>query len=353
MEADLRPDLSVLQGHYLRDVLDQPGALERTMEALVVSAALEKLIGRVHRKEFSRIVLTGMGASFYALHPLNIDLIQHGYTAMMVETSELVHYQNSLFDSQNLIIAVSQSGRSAEMVRLLETNERRAAVLAVTNHADSLLARQADAVILTSAGEEFSVSCKTYVSALLALNWCGDLLTNRDREISRKEMESAWSAARSYLDSWQEHVWELSQVLLGMRQLFFVGRGPSLAAVGTGALIVKESGRFPAEGMSSAAFRHGPFEMLNSETLVVVFSGDSATTDLNQRLVQEIREHQGVAELASENVSSAAFCLPAAPHSIRPILEILPIQMITLALAVLAEREPGRFALASKVTTTE
>jgi glucosamine--fructose-6-phosphate aminotransferase (isomerizing) len=138
-----------------------------------------------------------------------------------------------------------------------------------------------------------------------------------------------------------------------MRQLFFVGRGPSLAAVGTGALIVKESGRFPAEGMSSAAFRHGPFEMLNSETVVVVFSGDSATTDLNQRLVQEIREHQGVAELASENVSSAAFCLPAAPHSIRPILEILPIQMITLALAVLAEREPGRFALASKVTTTE
>jgi len=159
----VRSDLSVLQGRYLQDVMDQPGALERTLDGLVVCAELNKLMARVRRKEFSRIVLTGMGSSFWALHPLNVYLIQQGYTAMMVETSELVHYQNSLVDSQTLIVAVSQSGRSAEILRLLEMNERRAAVLGITNTADSLLARQADAAILTSAGEEFSVSCKTYV----------------------------------------------------------------------------------------------------------------------------------------------------------------------------------------------
>jgi glutamine---fructose-6-phosphate transaminase (isomerizing) len=63
-------------------------------------------------------------------------------------------------------------------------------------------------------------------------------------------------------------------MLGGIRHLFLVGRGSSLAAVGTGALMVKESDHFHAEGMSSAAFRHGPFEMLSPETFVFVFSAN-------------------------------------------------------------------------------
>jgi glucosamine--fructose-6-phosphate aminotransferase (isomerizing) len=352
-EASVRSDLSVLQGRYLQDLLDQPSALDRTLDGLVVGAELNKLIARVRRKEFSRIVLTGMGSSFHALHPLNIDLIRQGYTAIMVETSELVHYQNPFLDSETFIIAVSQSGWSAEIVRLLEMNERRAAVLGVTNTADSLLARQADAAILTSAGEEFSVSCKTYVSALLALKWLGDLLANRGSEVAKSELESAAPAVRSYLDRWEDHVSKLTEVLKNVRQLFLVGRGPSLAAAGAGALIVKESDLFHAEGMSSAALRHGPFEMLNAETLVVVFSGDSTTADLNRRLARDIQDHQGKAELVSQGATNVAFRLPAASRSTLPILEILPAQMITLALAVLARREPGRFKRVSKVTITE
>jgi glucosamine--fructose-6-phosphate aminotransferase (isomerizing) len=343
----VRSDLSILQGRYLQDVLDQPGALEKTLDGVVVTAELNQLITRIRRKEFSRIVLTGMGASFWALHPVNIDLIRQGFTAMMLETSELVHYQNSLFDGESLIIAVSQSGRSAEIARLLEVNERRATVLGVTNTAESLLARQADAAILTSAGEESSVSCKTYVSALLALQWFGNLVSERDPEVAKSELGSAASAVRSYLDGWEHHVCKMTQVLKD------VGRGPSLAAAGAGALIVKESDLFHAEGMSSAALRHGPFEMLNDETLVVVFSGDPTTADLNQRLVLDIQAQRGVAELVSQEARNVAFRLPAAPRSMLPILEILPVQMITLALAVLAEREPGRFERVSKVTTTE
>lgn len=349
----MRSDLSILRGRYLQDVLGQPVALEKTLDGFGVAAELNQLITRIRRKDFSRIVLTGMGASFWALHPVNIDLIRQGYTAMMLETSELVHYQNSLLDAKTLILAVSQSGRSAEIVRLLEVNDRRAAVLGLTNTADSLLARQADAAILTSAGEEFSVSCKTYVSALLALQWFGNLISDRDPEVAKSELGSAASAAKSYLDYWEDHVCKLAEVLKKPRRLFFVGRGSSLAAAGAGALIVKESHLFHAEGMSSAALRHGPFEMLNDETLVVVFSGDPTTADLNQRLVLDIQAQHGVAELVSQQATSIAFRLPAAPLSMLPILEILPVQMITLALAVLAQREPGRFERVSKVTTTE
>ncbi|MFZ0539209.1 MAG: SIS domain-containing protein, partial [Candidatus Sulfotelmatobacter sp.] len=132
-----------------------------------------------------------------------------------------------------------------------------------------------------------------------------------------------------------------------------VGRGPSLAAVGTGALTIKESDHFPAEGMSSAAFRHGPLEMLGHETFVFVFSGEDKTRELNQSLFADIRAKGGRAELIGEGAASRSCLLPSVPRSIRPIVEILPVQMITLALAAQLGREPGRFELASKVTTKE
>jgi glucosamine--fructose-6-phosphate aminotransferase (isomerizing) len=232
-------------------------------------------------------------------------------------------------------------------------NEGQAPVLPVTNAADSLLAQQADAAILTSAGQEFSVSCKTYVSALLALQWFGDLLANRDRETTRGELAQAPQAVHSYLEGWQDHVWEMSAILTNIRHMFFVGRGPSLAAVGTGALIVKEANHFHAEGMSSAAFRHGPLEMLNRETFILVFLGDSATAELNRGLVRDIGNQQMRAELVGHEAFHVPFRLPAAPRSILPILEILPLQMISLALGILAGRQPGFFELASKVTTIE
>jgi glucosamine--fructose-6-phosphate aminotransferase (isomerizing) len=352
-EASLRPDLSIIEGPYLRDVLDQPRALEQTCEGLATSPELDELAARLRKRDFHRVVLTGMGSSFHALHPLNLDLIAQRETPIMVETSELVHYQSALFDPQTLIVAVSQSGRSAEMIRLLEINNHRAAIIGVTNTIESPLAEQSNASVLTNAGKEFSVSCKTYVAALMALQWLSDILLKRDRTAAKNDLAMTSSAVASYLNNWKGHVQQARERLQNIRHLFFVGRGRSLAAVSTAALIVKESDRFLAEGMSSAAFRHGPFEMLNDETFVLVFAGDPKTRDLNYQLLQDIRAAEGLAEFVSEDSDIAAFRLPAAPSSVSPILEILPAQIITLALASLNGSEPGRFALASKVTTIE
>jgi glucosamine--fructose-6-phosphate aminotransferase (isomerizing) len=346
-------DLAIIEGEYLRDILHQPQALEDSLASLETFKPLQDVARRLNQGKFQRVVLTGMGSSFHALHPLNLELISHGITALMVETSELVHYNNRFFDPKTLIIAVSQSGQSAEMVRLVRTNHKCCTVIAVTNTPDSPLAKHADATVLTKAGNEFSVSCKTYVTALMALKWLGDVLCERDLRRVRQELKRASPAVAAYLADWKEYVRTLVQVLRNTRHLFLVGRGASLATVGTGALIVKESDHFHAEGMSSAAFRHGPFEMLGSETFVLVFAGDAKTRDLNQRLCDDIHEQEGRAELVDKDAS--LHCCRIAEHgpSIRQILEILPVQMITLALAAQAEREPGRFELATKVTTTE
>lgn len=346
-------DLNVIDGDYLKDILDQPRALKETLGALDVSEPLSDLGQQLQKGGFQRIVLTGMGSSFHALHPLALQLIEHGFTAIMVETSELIHYQTRFFDPTTLIVAVSQSGQSAEMVRLAEVNHNRSRVIAVTNAPQSPLVEHAKAAVLTRAGREFSVSCKTYVSALIALKWLGDILCEQDLKQNRCELENAAPVVAAYLAGWKEHVGSLTALLGPIRHLFLVGRGASMAAVGTGALIIKESDRFHAEGMSSAAFRHGPMEMLSEETCVVVFCGDEKTRDLNLRLLTDIQQGGGRAELVGETAARECFLLKEHASGIRPILEILPVQMMTLALAALAGREPGKFELATKITTTE
>jgi len=348
------PDnLAVIEGEYLRDILRQPRALENTLATLNTSKKLLDLAARLNKGRFQRVVLTGMGGSFHALHPLTLELIAQGFTAVMVETSELVHYTTRFFDPKTLIIAVSQSGQSAEMVRLTQINRKRCAVIAVTNAPESSLAKHATAVVLTKAGHEFSVSCKTYVTALLALKWLGDVLCRRDLRPTGRELKEAFPAAAAYLEGWKDHVRTFSETLAGIRHLYLVGRGASLASARTGALITKESAHFPAEGMSSAAFRHGPIEMLGKQTFVLVFAGDAKTRDLNERLLLDIRRRDGRADWVGNDASLLCCRIPECGSGIQQILEILPVQMITLALAAQAGREPGRFSFTSKVTTTE
>ncbi len=340
---------SIIEGAYLRDLLAQPQALADTVAGLSGAPKWE------HRAaSYAKIVLTGMGSSLHALHPSQLRLVQAGYTAMMVETGELIHTQANLLDDRTMVVVVSQSGRSVEIVQLLDLLQQRAArpfVIGVTNTADSPLAVRANAVVLMRAGPEFSVSCKTYLATLVALEWLGGALCGDDLGAIVRELEQAAPAAQDYLADWRQHAQQLVGELKGVRDLFITGRGGSLAAAGTGGLILKESAHFHAEGMSSPAFRHGPFEMISDGVFVLVFAGDSSTAPLNEALVRDVRAVGGRAEIVGGAAPQGAFRLPEVPARLRPVVEMLPVQMISLALGALAGREAGRFERATKVTT--
>jgi glutamine---fructose-6-phosphate transaminase (isomerizing) len=340
------PDISLVKGPYLDDLLFQPRALSDTLANL-------RALPDPDPGKYRRIVLTGMGGSFHALHPLHLQLIGHGFTSLMAETSELVYSMRGLLDSGTLLIVVSQSGRSAETLRLLDARGPGVTTIGVTNTADSPLASRADATVLTHAGSEYSVSSKTVLAALMALAWVGDCLCGKDLVQTRSELEQAAPAVALYLRRWEHHVAILSSVLQGARHVFFTGRGASLAAAGVGGLIVKEATHAHSEGMSSAAFRHGPFEMLSPEVFVLVFDGDPATAALNRALVEDIRDAGGRACLAGTDSGPEPFRLPEVPAPVRPIVEMLPVQMMSLALAALAGREPGKFERITKVTTVD
>lgn len=341
--------LRFVEGPYLENLLAQPQAVRAALEGLR-DPSLAPAVRRFCEPA-RPLILTGMGSSFHALHALAARLNRSGRRAMMAETSELVFYAPEILAGA-LLVAVSQSGRSAEIVRLMNPRPAGCAILAVTNAPDSPLAQGADLCLWMRAGEEFSVSSKTYVATLAVLAWLGAILTGEAAGATLSQIESVLPWMDAYLSGWRRHAGQLAGRLAGVRHLFLAGRAESLAAAATGGLIVKEAAHFPAEGMSAAAFRHGPIEMIGPPALVVIFSG-SRHKELNLRLACDVRTGGGQAEIIGEEAELEAFRLPEAPAAARPLLEILPVQMMTLALAALAGREAGRFERATKITAVE
>jgi glucosamine--fructose-6-phosphate aminotransferase (isomerizing) len=349
----MRNTSPVIEGGYLHDILDQPPAMERTVQEFVEDPELAAIGERFRNGRYRHVVLTGMGSSFHAFHPLLLELTELGLPVVLVETSELIHYRSRLLAPDALTIVLSQSGRSVETIRLLELNAGRSVLVAVTNAPDSPLCAAANTSVVMHAGREHSVSSKTYLASLAALAWLGDHLTGAEPGRSREELSRLAPAIAAYLAQWREYVACARNELEGIERVYYVGRGPSLATVGAAGLTTKESARFPAEGMSAAAFRHGPLEMVDRRLLLLVFEGDPRTGRLNHGLASDVKMAGGRAAVIRETAEAGLFHTPPVPPRLRPVVEMLPVQMITLALAAMAGHEAGAFALASKVTLTE
>lgn len=345
--------INILEGPYLQDILDQPRALRDTVAAMKGSQNLNEFIKNLRVSNYEQVVLTGMGGSYLVLYPLYLKLTQLGFPVRMAETSEMIHFMPRMLTSRSLLVVVSQSGRSGEIVRLLKQKSDRPTILAITNDRTSPLASEADIVGLIQAGPEASGACKTTTSTLVALAWMSENLSTGDLTSTEDLLEQVAPEVENYLSYWKEHVKQLSEQLRGFCHLFITGRGPSLPAAGIGGMLMKETAHFHSEGMGSAAFRHGPFEMLREDCFVLVFSGDPEVGQLNRLLVEDVRRTGARAEMIGPDADLRALRLPVTHREIRPILEMLPLQMVSLALAALDGREAGRFERITKVTTDE
>lgn len=339
---------------YLHDILLQPEALTNTHNYLVNSFSLGDIPSKIKAGDYSRIILTGMGSSHFIFYPLYYELVQKDIPVTIIEGAELINFADNLIQQDSLIITASQSGNSAETVRLLEINQSRGAtILGITNTADSKLAKGASVVVLTQAGTEATVSCKTYVSALLAIRWIQDALFSKDLSQAKKETAEVSSLVKSYIDHWMDHVDYIKKELTGKNNFFMCSRGASLAAVLTGSLTGKESTTKHVEGLSCPALRHGPKEMMVNGTYVMMFAGPKKTQGLNRVLAEELESQGAKVAWVGSDSKIPAYHLPECPESLLPILEILPTEMFNLALADLNNHVAGTFSHASKITNKE
>lgn len=343
-----------LFGAYLQNILEQPRALRATLNAPYAINELQAFAEKIRASEIDSVIFTGMGASYHALVPVKLELVAHDIRAQRIETSELLYHAPRLLNPRNLMVIVSQSGQSAEIVKLLErVRSENIPCIGITNTKESPLATNADALLMTHAGAEHSVSSKTYVATLAALSILGALFSEQNISARRAQLLQAADAMEQYLTQWQTHVAALMDHLEEIQHIVMVGRGASLAAAGAGALIVREAARLPCLNMSSAAFRHGPMEMLSPQMFVLVFQGTAPTQALNARLVDDIRAVGAQAALVDDANASNVFSLaPVAPMAL-PLVEFLVPEMISLALARLRGIIPGNFERNTKITTTE
>ena len=330
---------------YLSDIRAQPDALARLLQN-GLSRECRQLLTRM--KQFDRIVLTGMGSSLQGCWPLYLRLAEAGLPVWWVETAELLGPAGGLLTPRTLLWIVSQSGASAEVTALLaQLPVPRPQVLGTTNDTASTLAQSADAVLELHSGAEHTVSTKSYVNTLAALALAGDVITDATPE---PELQRAPNGLAEYLTDWPAHQAALDAAV-PEKTIFVLGRGASLAAANTGALIIKEAAKHPVEGMSAPQFRHGPLELARPGVAVVLLAGSPAHHANNQALFHDIGG-------AGANAIWLAADAPGEPHRLpvlggstgRTIAEILPLQVLSVVLADRAGLEPGAFQRIGKVT---
>ena len=143
---------------YATDILAQPALLTTALQTHLAAGsqtqAAAALLRAAHGK---RIILTGMGSSFYSAYPAMLTLLAAGYAVQHIELSELLHFGAAALTADSVLIIISQSGETIEAVRLLQNVKPQSTIIAVTNNPNGTLAKAAHAVVPHLAGAERAV----------------------------------------------------------------------------------------------------------------------------------------------------------------------------------------------------
>jgi glutamine---fructose-6-phosphate transaminase (isomerizing) len=296
-------EFEVRMAHEIREA---PEAVRR--QAAGLKAPVAELAARLKRRPPQVVVTCARGSSAHAA-TFGKHLIERfiGVPVAAAAPNIASVYHRPLVLKDQLFLAVSQSGRSDDLIELARSAKASGALaVAVVNADDSPLAAACDIVLPVAAGPELSVAAtKTFVATLAALlrlaaAWTGDAeldaATDRlpDRLAAATELD--WSAA---LDALGDAV-----------SMIMIGRGPTLAIAREASLKLKETCNLHAEAFSGAEFRHGPMSLVSTQYPVLMFMPTDAAADGMHTLAADLRR-MGTALFVAEAGAAAAGRLPA------------------------------------------
>ncbi len=344
---------------FLEEMLSQPDVLRGVAERYLSDHGLLAPVAEVWERGRHQLVLfTGMGSSYFAAYPACIRLNAHGLPAVMLETSELLHYYAELLSPRVLLVAVSQSGETVEVRRLLEEMRGRTTVVGLTNGEGSYLARNCDVPLSLAAGPELGPASKTYTAATMVLHLLALRLTAGLGGGRIAGLDAALAAMEGFLGHWQEGVGDLAGAVRGATLISLLGRGASLGSAWGGALMLKEAAKANAEAMSAGQFRHGPLEAVAPGVAAILFAMQGRTREINLKLARDVAACGGRAitiggeeGLREEGILNLP--LPPLDELWAPLVEIVPIQLLSWRLAQDKGLASGRFDKACKVTLAE
>jgi len=347
----------------LKEIFEQPRVLR---DAIHGNA---KVVGEVAREiaNYDRIFIVAMGTSYHAALVGKYLLQRLAKKVPIVEDASEFRYEfEDLVDENSLVIAITQSGETADTLAAMKLAKRKGAkVLAIVNVVGSMATRIADLTLYTHAGPEIGVAAtKTYTTQLAVLTMLAIELARVLKTESEERLDELERNLRRLPDlveeilGMNESLLELAEDLKDRRDFFYIGRGIGLPTALEGALKLKEISYIHAEGLSAGELKHGPLALIEDGVPVVAIAPSGKTFDKMLSNIEEAKARGAyiVSLGSSERLREASDVLiemPELDEILTPIPYIVPLQLLAYHLAVLRGNNPDKPRNLAKSVTVE
>ncbi len=359
--------------HYmLKEIFEQPKALSTSMRGRIDHRNNRIVLGGLssHFRELTRakrLILTACGTAFHACLVGEFLFEQLARIPTETEYASEFRYRNPIIENDTVVLAISQSGETADTLAAVEqAKERGATVLGLVNVVGSTIARTTDAGIYLHAGPEVGVASTKAFTAQVAVLTMMAIELGRRRHISSDEAGKYIEALAQIPDKigrileQSDHIREIASANIAKDNWLFLGRGFNYPVALEGALKLKEISYIHAEGLPAAEMKHGPIALIADDMPTVFIATSGPQYDKIMGNIEEVRARGGriiaVATEGDEQIGRYADYLipiPDVPELLQPLLTVVPLQLLAYHAAVLRGHDVDKPRNLAKSVTVE
>ena len=359
--------------HYmLKEIYEQPASIANTLrgridlkENKVVLSGLNAFAKELVKSR--RVIITGQGT---ALHAAMIgEYLFEDIAKIPTETeyASEFRYRNPIIEDGTVVIAVSQSGETADtLAALTEAKERGALALGVVNVVGSTISRETDSGVYLRVGPEIGVaSTKAFtgqvtVLTLMALFLGRRRFTSPERVASiMRELNGIPQKIERILEQ-DDHIRKVTERYVERNNWLFLGRGYNYPTAMEGALKLKEISYIHAEGMPAAEMKHGPIALIDEGMPAVFIANRGSQYEKVLSNIHEVRSRGGhiiaVATEGDEHIKDHAedvIYVPDVPEALSPLVTVVPLQLLAYHAAVMRGHDVDKPRNLAKSVTVE
>ena len=341
--------------HFLDDILRQPNSLLSTMDYLAGAghAKLESAAAAIRRSP--HVYLTGIGSSYHAALGAASLFEQGGRPVYVQDASELLHF--AIFPPESVMIMISRSGQSAEVVRLLaKARKSGAIVIGITNSEEGALAQGAQIPIVIPVGMDHAISVNTYSTLAAAATAVASATLGSFDQGLKSSLVRAVHETEEAIPGWRE---QISNALwpVPRSSYYFLARGSSLASCYEARLLWEEGVKWPATAMGTGSFRHGPQEIVSEDLRFGMWIDAQRMREEDLAVARDLRKLGAsvmvIGQDLSEDAGELVVRIPAAPDGWQFLFDIIPAQLAAERLAMLSGVDCDSFRICSYIVRDE